>query len=197
MVKDYSKGKIYKIVSDSCDDIYIGSTVATLAQRLGKHRGHYKEWKKGKGCHTRSFSLLERGDYHIILIEPFPCANQEELTARERWHIENNVCLNKAIPGRTHKEWLEANKEKVKEQSKKYREANKDKIKEQTKEYREKNKDKIKEQRKKYSQRTYQCLCDGENYSLSHKSRHLKSQYHISNLKSICDIHGVDPSEVY
>jgi hypothetical protein len=166
MVKDYSKGKIYKIVSDSCDDIYIGSTVQTLAQRLGKHRSDYNQWKKGNARYTRSFSLIERGDYHIILIEPFSCNNQEELTARERHFIENNVCLNKVIPGRTRKEYNQDNKEKIKE----WYQLNKERIKE-----------KHKEHKKEYHKLTFQCLCDGEQH----------------NLNAICDIHGVDPLDLY
>jgi hypothetical protein len=210
-MKDYSKGKIYKIVSDSTDDIYIGSTVQTLSQRLTKHRSDYKQWKKGNHYHTRSFSLLERGDYHIILLEPFPCANQEELTARERWYIDNNKCLNKVKPGRKKKEYYQDNKEminrqakeyyqdnkeRIKEIMKEYRQDNKDKIKEWRKEYNQDNKEKIKEQKKEYRKLTFQCLCDGEQYNLNNKSHHFKTQYHITNLKTICDIYGVDPNEL-
>jgi hypothetical protein len=281
-MKDYSKGKIYKIVSDSCDDIYIGSTIQTLSQRLTKHRNDYKQWKKGNYGYTRSFSLIERGDYHIILLEPFPCNNQEELTARERHYIDNNVCLNKVKPGRSYKEWREDNKDKIKEQNKEYYQDNKEKIREQMKEWRHDNKEKLKEQqkeryqdnkekikektknwyqnnkdkireynkeyrqvnnekikekkkeymkeryqdnkekikekfkryyqenkekRKEYLQNnkdkirernksTFQCLCDGEHHNLSHKARHFKTQYHINNLKEICDIHGVNPNDL-
>jgi hypothetical protein len=191
-MKDYSKGKIYKIVSDSTDDIYIGSTVQTLSQRLTKHRGDYKRWKKGKGTHIRSFSLLERGDYHIILLEPFPCNNQEELTARERWYIDNNVCLNKNKPGRTKKEYYQDNKEKINRQMKEYYQDNKERLKERTKEWIQDNKERIKE----YNKLTFQCLCDGEQHNQHGRARHFKTQYHITNLKSICDIYGIDPNDL-
>lgn len=236
-MKDYTKGKIYKIVSDSTDDIYIGSTIQTLSQRLTKHRGDYKQWKKGNYGYNRSFSLIERGDYHIILLEPFPCNNQEELTARERWYIDNNKCLNKIKPGRTKKEWSQDNKEKIKEQQKKYHQDNKEKRNKQSKEYRENNKEKMKEYgkkwhqdnkhrrseqakewrkdnkekikkyqqdnnekimgyKKKYQKLTFQCLCDGEQHNLNNKARHFRSQYHLTNLKAICDIHGVNPNDL-
>lgn len=206
-MKDYSKGKIYKIVSDSCDDIYIGSTIQTLSQRLTKHRNDYKQWKKGNYGYTRSFSLIERGDYHIILLEPFPCNNQEELTARERHYIDNNVCLNKVKPGRSYKEWREDNKEKIKEQQKEWIKDNKEKMKEYRKEwyqenkekimeYRQTNKEKFKEREKEYDKKTFQCLCDGKQHNLHRKARHFKSQYHINNLKEICDIYGVNPNDL-
>ena len=37
-------GKIYKIVSDSTDKIYIGSTSRTLAERLELHETTYEKW---------------------------------------------------------------------------------------------------------------------------------------------------------
>ena len=199
-MKDYSKGKIYKIVSNSTADIYIGSTIQTLSQRLAKHRSDFKEWKKGNHNHVRSFSLIERGDYHIILLELFPCADIEQLIARERWYIENNVCLNKVIPGRTPKEYYQDNQERIKEQTKEYYQDNKEHLQEKRKEYRQKNKEKIKEQvngyNKEYRKLTYQCLCDGEKHNLMHKARHFRTQRHITNLKAICDIHGVDPTDL-
>ena len=46
---DCSLGKIYKIVSNQTDDIYIGSTCQKLlSTRLGKHRDDYKRWVEGK-----------------------------------------------------------------------------------------------------------------------------------------------------
>ena len=40
-------GKVYKIFSDQCDYIYIGSTVHQLEDRLKSHLSHYKRCKKG------------------------------------------------------------------------------------------------------------------------------------------------------
>jgi len=45
---DYSKSRIYKIVSDQIDKIYIGSTVEPLSKRMTKHRSDYRRWKNGK-----------------------------------------------------------------------------------------------------------------------------------------------------
>jgi hypothetical protein len=38
--KRYKDGKIYKIVSDKTDMVYIGSTIQTLIKRLCRHKTH-------------------------------------------------------------------------------------------------------------------------------------------------------------
>ena len=35
---DYSKGKIYNILNTIDDNMYVGSTVETLGQKMAKHR---------------------------------------------------------------------------------------------------------------------------------------------------------------
>ena len=43
----YNNGKIYKLVSNHTDKIYIGSTCKErLCQRLAKHKSNYKQWIK-------------------------------------------------------------------------------------------------------------------------------------------------------
>jgi hypothetical protein len=215
---DYTQGKIYKIVSDNIEGTYYGSSADTLWSRFGTHTSHFRAWKKGTYHYVTSFKLIEAGNASIVLVEYYPCNSKIELKARERWYIENNDCVNKYIPNRTKKEWREdnkdkikdyyqTNKDKIKEQNKEWREdnkeyikkyyqTNKDKIKEQIKEWKQDNKDKMKEYKKKYRKLTFQCLCDGEQHNLNNKTKHFRSQYHINNLKEICDIHGVDPSEL-
>jgi len=131
---NYQNGKIYKITAGELT--YIGSTCEpTLARRLAGHVGNCKRWKDGKNDFTTSFPLIETGQYEITLIELFPCGSKDELNARERFHIESTVCVNKHIPGRTHKEYREANADTIREKHKAYYEANKDNIIEQQKTY--------------------------------------------------------------
>jgi len=147
----YKNGKIYKIVDNTNENVYIGSTCEpTLARRLANHRRDYKEYLKGGSNHTTSIKILENNDYSIVLLEEFPCETKDQLLARERFYIENNKCINKKIPNRTQKEYYEQNKDNIKEYYQEYYEQNKETIKKQTKEYRELNKDKIKEYNKKY-----------------------------------------------
>ena len=57
---DYQKTKIYKIISDVGDKIYIGSTTKdTLAKRMAEHRSCYKRWKAGLCGKTMSYELFD------------------------------------------------------------------------------------------------------------------------------------------
>jgi hypothetical protein len=143
---DYSKGKIYKLVSNYTDDIYIGSTCNTLSRRKAGHKGDYMRYIDGKGDYISSFKLFEKGNVDVVLIEECSVHNKDELHRRERYFIEKYNCVNKCIPGRTLKEYYEDNKDKYKE----YNETHKDKMKEYKKEYNEINKDKLKEYQKEY-----------------------------------------------
>jgi len=148
----YQRGKIYKIVCDTLNLTYYGSTIEpTVAKRLTKHISNYKDYiKNGKwGCMT-SFKLFENNNYNIFLVENFPCNSRDELLARERFYIENNECVNKVIPCRTVKERYEANKESIKEKKKEWYEANKESIDEKSKEWRETNKEHLKQKNKEW-----------------------------------------------
>jgi hypothetical protein len=149
---NYNNGKIYKIVCNITGEIYIGSTCEpTLARRLAKHRDCYNCWKRGKkSSNVKSFQIIERGDYSIVLIENINCETKEQLLRRERFHIESNTCINKFIPLRTKAEWYLDNKENIAEQKKQYREEHKEETKEYHKEYYLKNKEQQKQYQKEY-----------------------------------------------
>src|SRR5579875_2208461 len=147
MSPDYSKSKVYKIecLLDPDFPVYIGATTRSLAERFAQHKVHYKQWKEEKKNWTSSFELFEKyglEDCVITLLEECPCENKEQLNVFERKWIRNLNCVNKRQPGRTKKEYQEANKEKIAEHKKKYREENKEKIAEYQKVYREENKEK-------------------------------------------------------
>ena len=188
---NYDKAKIYKIVDNTNGNIYIGSTTETyLSNRLSKHLSHYKSWIKHKRSrYTTSYEIFKNNDFYIELIENINCNDIYELRNRERYHIDNNECVNKNIPNRTKKEYYQDNKDKIKEyyqtnkdESKEYYQKNKDKI----KEYYQTNKDKIKEYYKVYyveknkdklkEKVTCECGCSiNKNNILRHK----KSKKHL------------------
>ena len=156
---DYSKAKIYCIRSSQTSEVYYGSTCQSLKERFQGHKDD------SKVRNLSSKQLLQYEDAYIELIEEFPCNNMAELHVRERYHIENNSCVNKYIPGRTrkevvkiyndthkveHKMYREAHKDEIKERDKAYYEANKEKIKERAKAYRDANKEKIKQYKQQY-----------------------------------------------
>jgi len=188
MESKYQKSKIYKLVSNSSELVYYGSTYTKLSKRLSGHKTAYKRYLNGKKNYITSYKLMELGDAQIILVENFPCNNIEELIARERYYIESNPCVNKVIPGRTKKEYHEVNKEKISEQHKvKYQENREERIK-QVKEYSEANKDKIKEYRAEYKIKNKEeiskkrkeiitCECGSET-SRNHLARHKRTVKH-------------------
>jgi hypothetical protein len=100
----YNNGKIYKIVDNTNGDVYYGSTVKTLQERLSRHISSLN-------CSSRK--IIKNNDYNIILIENYPCESEEELKLRERYYIENNECINILIPGRTQKEYQQTERYKL------------------------------------------------------------------------------------
>jgi hypothetical protein len=138
---NYADGKIYRLLCNTTGLTYYGSTTQPLYKRLHGH-------KNNKDCSSKI--IIEAGNYDIVLVEAFACKTKEELHARERYFIESNECVNKAIPTRTYKEWHEANKEQRKEYHKAYLEANKEQRKEYHKAYHEANKEQRKEYHKAY-----------------------------------------------
>ena len=130
MTKNYANGKIYRIVSKTGKQ-YVGSTTETLSQRLARHRGYTRD-KTNHGISSVQI-LMEDPQAKIILIENFPCQNNDELRAREQYWIENieGGCVNKV---RAH-----ITPEIEKERLKKYVEENRDKINEYQYEWYQKN----------------------------------------------------------
>jgi hypothetical protein len=145
------KGVIYRIYDNTNGNIYYGSTIQSLSNRMAAHRTKYKMWLKGIHHYGKSFDILKNGDYDYNIVEEVECENKYELHNRERYYIENNECINKCIPTRTDKEYYKDNKVKIKVYRKEYCKKNINKILEKAKEYRKDNKDKIKEYKKQYN----------------------------------------------
>ena len=191
--KFYENAKIYKIVDNTNDNIYIGSTCKLLCQRLAQHRASYKRYLKGEFHFITSFTILENNDYQIILLENiFNCSNIEQLRSRERYYIDSMVCVNKVVPGRTVNEYYETNKKKLIKNTKEYQKANKEKIIEDKKKYYMINKEKLNEYAKEYLKSNKEiinewrktkviCKC-GHCYTNPNKSRHLTSVKHQTYL---------------
>ena len=82
-------------------------------------------------------------DAYIELVEEFEYEEKKQLTDREAYHIKNNPCVNKNIPGQTWQERWEKNKEHNVEKHKEWREAHKEELKEKRKVYDAENRDKL------------------------------------------------------
>ena len=172
---NYENGKIYKIVNDELNLTYYGSTCSTLSRRLSCHRAF------NTTTSTILFSTETKPE--IFLVEKFPCNDRMELLQRERFFIENNQCVNKALPGRTKKEYTEANKEKRKEYFKKYRLENEDKIKEKGKKYHEKNKDIINKKHRQYYEENKEKIKERQRVYERENKEKVKERKRIYRLK--------------
>jgi hypothetical protein len=179
---NYQLGKIYKIIDNTTNKIYIGSTCEpTLARRLAKHLNNFRHFSNGgTSTYITSFEIFKNDNYDIVLLESYPCNSKDELHSRERFYIENNICVNKTIPGRTKKEGdkirYENNKEAIKTYVREYARNNSELIKERKRLYREKNKEQLK------LKKGEKIICDicNHQYTKSHESRHRKSKFHLN-----------------
>jgi hypothetical protein len=166
---DYGKAKIYKLVCNVTGMVYIGSTIQnTLARRLSGHVCHYKQWLDGKHHYVSSFDILKGGDYHIVLIEDYPCASKDQLYARESYWTNEIVCVNKC----------KKQGKKIRLGKKEYHAQYHQENKEQSRKNYERNKEKILERNKQ----TYTCQC-GSCIRISDKSHHIKSKKHQKYLE--------------
>jgi len=184
---DYANGKIYKLVSNKTNEVYIGSTTQALCVRFASHKSDYK-----RNTNISSCKLMKFDDVQIILIETFPCKSKEELHSREYEIIkQHNNYVNELMPTRTDKEWRDET-----QYNKKYYNEHKEDIKVDAKKYREEHKEQIrlyetsdlvKQRKNEHKKKTYesesknkvQCEC-GSFITKYTKGRHIRSQKHTS-----------------
>lgn len=156
---DYSQGKIYKIVGNG--KVYVGSTARPLSSRKAEHSCEFRKWKDGKRHYVSSFDCLSDPECYIELLEMCPCSCVDELRKCERKWIEELVCVNKKITGRTTKEYRNSNQ--AKDRKKIRYEENKEEIQAKRKEYYNKNIDSILEKKRAYYQANRDVLLQKQN----------------------------------
>ncbi len=181
--QDYTKAKIYKIINDIDDKIYIGSTTQPLNERFCHHKCDAKKAKHSKLY--QHMNDLGFDHFEIELLEEYTCDNQTELETREAELIRKFGTLNTKIPNRTREEWYQENKDKINKKRKQHREDNKYEINQKSKKYYKQNKEKIKHKINEKGKQEIKCdICDLSMRKDS-KSRHLKSKKHLKKLQNI------------
>ena len=177
----YHQGKIYKLVSNDTDDIYIGSTCDNLSKRLYGHKSAYKRWLKGEAHYVSSFEIVKYSDCKIILIEEFSCKNKDQLHRKEREYIESAVCVNKIkrvivsederkeLVKANNREYHETNKERLNAKHREYHETNKERLNAKHREYKDNNKEQL-------NKKTI-CACSGK-FTKANISTHTKTIMH-------------------
>lgn len=153
----YENCKIYKLVNNVDDEIYVGSTCNTLAKRLHKHK---KDAKRRPDQHVyKHLDSIGWNNVQCILIEEYPCENKNQQLARERyWYDQLKPTLNMYRPSVTDEEL----KEYEKDRHKNYYENNREKV--------------LERRRQPWHCEACQCTITSR-----HKSRHLKGKTHLLN----------------
>jgi hypothetical protein len=195
----YPDAIIYGIKCNETGEVYIGSTVGTLTDRMDRHRAsvkRYNKWvisgsvgKRPNGCRCCSIQILNRGNYTVFEIEPYPCNTKTELCLREgNIQIQHKkelgtLCINERVAG-AHaraggelnywKQYNEDNLEKKHEQNKQYRIDNADTIRKKSKQYQQKNADTIREKKNV----KHNCSVCGGRYTHGNKSIHFRTKVH-------------------
>ena len=170
-------GKIYRLVSDETNLVYIGSTILPLKRRLYNHKYIYN-----KDIQTSSQYLCMYPDVRIELIEEFQFYDRRELNKREGYYIRTTPhVVNRNIAGRDNKQYRIDHRDQYKQYAKEYYKRNI----EYYKRYRDENKEYIDERaavyRKKHAAAINEnakevviCLC-GTPSTKSHIARHQKT----------------------
>jgi hypothetical protein len=198
---DYKNGKIYKIVNDVNDEIYVGSTTQPLSKRMVDHRANSKLNVKGNKLY-QTMKEIGVDKFRIVLIENFEANNKEELHAREEhfrkelratlntlscvYNIEKHKsyqkkyrCENADKLKINKKEYYEKCKEEINKKCRQYYKTNQQKITERQKLYQSKHKEEI----YKRTSEKVECPICGVTYTKYHKARHELSKKHIKSVE--------------
>ena len=180
------KGYIYKIYDNTNGNVYYGSTKELVSKRIAKHKAKYNCYlnKNINTSYCKSYEIIKNNDYSYCVVEEVEYENKWELLNKERYYIENNECVNKHIPNRTYKEYIEDNKEIINEKRKIYQQNNKEIIAEKQKIYQQNNKEIISEKKKIYREQNKEKV---KEYDKKYKEDNKEILYQKAKEKIICE----------
>jgi len=189
----YQFGKVYKLISENSDVIYIGSSKQKyLCNRKATHISLYKRFLNKKTHFCSSFKVIACGDVKIVLLENYPCDTKDELLAREQYWIDNLKAngfkvINKNCTVHNHKQYMKQyeTRDYVKVNRKKFRDQpeEKEKRKKRNQANRLKNPDYYKTYLAEYRKQKYACHYCKISVRLDHKVGHCKTIRHKNNMK--------------
>ena len=194
----------YKIFTEDCDDIYVGSTADFKSRKNDHKKRCYNENSRNYNLKIYQTIRANGGWDNFRMIQ---IGTRDNITKREAEQIEEEYRLNlKAtmngkrafLSPEVHKEhakeyyqqikehrkeYYENNKKHIKENQKQYHEKNKEYRNEYSKEYYEKNKGVINERKSKYQKEKIICeICNVE-ITKGYQSRHEKTKKHCEYIK--------------
>jgi hypothetical protein len=191
----YNNAKVYKVVNDIDDQIYVGSTKNTLRQRLGAHKSAAKNQRGGQLIYSH-MNKLGAEHFYIVLVEAVNCDSRDELRAREEhWRKELKASLNmfRAIitpeeVKQDHKQYNLEHNERILAQKKQYREEQKEMIIEGRKRFRAQNRDKLNENDRLYREANKERVSETKKqwYAANkEKASQTKKAYYEANKEAI------------
>ena len=94
---NYANGKIYKIISDNDDRIYIGSTCEGLSRRMTHHRAESKKYQSNKGTcpycdilqDEEKSPRLVYADEQLVAFCPYASEFHHAVWILPRRHVDN------------------------------------------------------------------------------------------------------------
>lgn len=186
----YKRGKIYKVINLVTKDIYVGSTIQILCDRMMGHRVKCKAGDVSKLYAT----VVDNNwtNYKIILLENYPCDNVEQLKQQEQWwKDELNPAYNTIScygidivkKKKNRKEYNLKTKEHIDDYNREYYSNNKEDICKRSKEYRLNNVIKVQEYHKSYGLNNVTKL---QEYNKSYSQRR-REIYNKRTFKFICE----------
>lgn len=87
-------GRVYAIICYDTGAIYVGSTQTTLDKRIKAHVKKYNEVNRTGTYKTKSYDIINRGQYDIMLLEEVAIETDEELRIREQRYLNKHKCFN-------------------------------------------------------------------------------------------------------
>jgi hypothetical protein len=178
---------IYIIRHKESDNCYIGSC-EYMRLRINRHKETCSN-ENSMGYNYKVYQFVrENGGWDYFDIVEICKCDIDKLRETEQYHMDfvkpSLNTINAYVSEEDRRQQMrdckklyhKKNQDKNNEKSREYYHKNNEKLKENAKKYREKNKDKLKEWNC-----VVECEC-GKTYTKGHKTRHFKSQYHLSHL---------------
>ena len=89
--KDYTNGKIYQVLNNINDKVYLGSTCQQLSNRMSLHRRYSINHN---GLIYDEMRRLGKEHFYIELIKNYPCETKDELVSTQQCYIRDSGTLN-------------------------------------------------------------------------------------------------------
>lgn len=175
----YQNTVIYKIVckDENVDYLYVGHTTDFVKRKYSHKNGcnNPKNIKYNKKIYVEMRNNGGFDNFKMLEIKKFPCNDRREAESEEdKIILELKANMNTIRASRTQEQWINDNKEHIKQYQKQYHEDNRVIINEKNRQYYETNKEKNKEK--------HYCECGGK-YRHSDKARHFKTKKHQQYLE--------------